>query len=319
MPTRRKHEPFFAPKRNLFSDPKIGLFAKNKFRIVDGGADGAMFAPFDATPKDIHVYTFEPRGTTSQRPHQHTVIEGGIWSEEATQELHVAKVPSTSSIYPPNMELLTYFDDRYGAPPRTTEKRVPIELISIDAAVSRGKMRPPNFIKLDVHSAEYEALQGARNSLDECLGVLVEVWHLDIHKGQKLSSAVDSFLNENGFLLFSGRHMMSWLHSWKGQVLASDRPHTVGAENLYLRWDPPAHLLAAHIALLELFGFSALARRRLDEEYISLPSNLQARMAATLDANIAEREVEEAEAARLKRLEKKRFKEFLVERETLKS
>ncbi|QLC24189.1 hypothetical protein HFP57_03530 [Parasphingopyxis algicola] len=314
MNKKRSHEPFRAPSRNLFSDPELALFSEKKFNVVDGGAAGEMFAPFDATPEDICVYSFEPRATESERDHMHKPMGGGIWSEQTRKALHVAKVPETSSIYPPNIPLLQYFEDRYGAPPRETEKRIEVELFSIDAAVEQGLMLPPNFLKLDVHSSEYEALIGAQNSLSECLGVLVEVWHLEVHKGQALSGKVEKFLNDAGFVQFSSRQNISWFHSFEGQTLASDRPHVVGAENLYLRWDPPEHLAAAHVALLELFGFSALARRRLTEDSGAIPPDLRLRMIAALDENIRVREAEAKEAARQQRLEKKRYKAFLAAR-----
>ena len=68
-----------------------------------------------------------------------------------------------------------------------------ISLRSIDSCVSSGEMPKPNFIKLDVHSAEFHALTGSLTSLNNCVGLLVETWNCEVHEGQPLHYEIEKF------------------------------------------------------------------------------------------------------------------------------
>ena len=138
-------------------------------------------------------------------------------------------------------------------------------MISIDDAVDQDLCELPNFIKLDIHSAEYEAILGSKSSLDNCLGFLVETWHIDIHKGQYLSADVEKLLNSYGFFQFYNHQNSSWPYSIKPSAILSDRRHVVGSETLYFRKDVPPHLSLMFIGLLELFGYGALAVLKYNE------------------------------------------------------
>ena len=70
--------------------------------VLDGGAAGKIFEPFDKVRASLDVILFETRESSiAERQHKTHQIPGGIWSECATIELHIANDPSTSSIYPP--------------------------------------------------------------------------------------------------------------------------------------------------------------------------------------------------------------------------
>lgn len=89
-------------------------------------------------------------------------------------KLQIANKESTSSVYPPNSNLLIQFPDDIGEPARRTKQIEEIQDLSIDFAVENNLCPLPDFIKLDVHSSEYEAIIGAQNSLQACCGLLVE-------------------------------------------------------------------------------------------------------------------------------------------------
>ena len=245
----------------IWKNVDLDLFKAGAFRIVDGGAAGDLFEPFDAVAPFCTIYTFEPRGKDAIAHEDHVHVDAGLWSEPCRRPLHIAQDPTTSSIYPPDLDYLLRFPDRIGHEARTTARRVNVPLTSIDAEVAAGTIEPPHFIKLDIHSAEFEAIEGSTRSLQECLGFLVETWHAPIHSGQHLHGEIEVRLAELGYRLYHLRPASAWRHLNEGKPFPLDREQLVGSEGLFLREDIPHALKMRHVALLELFGYSQLGRR----------------------------------------------------------
>jgi FkbM family methyltransferase len=241
----------------------------HRITVVDGGARGGLIDPFNRVRSGVHVVAFEPdpdaqvlapsRGETTHVPK-------GLWSETGDIDLHLAHNRSTSSVYPPNHALLELFPQRIGSPPRTTERLIRVPAISIDEAVATSLCPPPDFIKLDVHSAEYEALVGASRSLADVAGVLVETWHGPVHQGQRLHGAIETFLNDHGFLLFHLEPRSAWRVALDGDPFELDRPWLVGSESLFFRDFTATKAASARaaivaIAFADLFAYDSYAIR----------------------------------------------------------
>ena len=156
--------------------------------LVDGGADGNISEPFDVAGVVVTAVRFEPRGKDAVTITDNNIyIDGCLWSEDCTKDLHLARIPTTSSICPPNIPFLENLEHSPGGGGgRETIRKIPVLLRSIDSCVDKLEMPLPNFIKLDIHSAEVPALIGAQNSLENCVGLLVETWNSEVHMGQGL-------------------------------------------------------------------------------------------------------------------------------------
>lgn len=268
---------YFASKPPYFFDSKV--FAKHAagrdFVVIDGGARDSLFDPFDLVKSNLEIVAFEPDAMAplyeSRLPV--TRIQKALWDKECVLDLHLAADPSTSSVYPPNIPLLAQFRDEIGVPTRTTVKVLKVAAISIDRAVETGLCKAPNFIKLDIHSAEYEALRGAADSLRQVVGVLVETWNHPVHKGQHLHSDVESFLNSQGFYMFHLRDVVTWKQCVDGVEFASERDRHVGSEALFFRDSVPPELGIFAIACADLFGYPgyaiALSRRFLANDVLA--------------------------------------------------
>lgn len=204
--------------------------------VVDGGSRGALFEPFNKVDKQLlKVLRFEPDpGATVLKSEGEVAFNKGLWKEEAKIRLNLARNPSTSSVYPANQELLEKFDDKVGYPPRSLDKLLEVECIDIDTAVQNENVPLVNFIKLDIHGAEYEAIQGAARSLsDACVGCMVESWFIDIHQGQKLIFDVEARLAEMGFYKFGNTQVISWPRKRPEGLKSKDQ--IIAEENLYLK------------------------------------------------------------------------------------
>jgi FkbM family methyltransferase len=240
--------------------------------VVDGGSRGQVFAPLNRVPAErLLVARYEPEpGAPLEIRTTDVTFRQGLWREATTLKLHVAKEPSTSSVYPPDERVLRQFQDYIGYPVRTTTAIVPVPGTSIDASFADAGLPGADFIKLDIHSAEYEALEGAATALrDTAVAVLVEAWPVPIHHGQRTAAEVEVLLNKAGFYLFEHQER----HAWPRQGGAgTSKPQLVCLESLYFRdiigtpelaiW-PAARLLKA-VALADLYGHINYALQLLD-------------------------------------------------------
>lgn len=181
--------------------------SKSKINVVDGGARGEVFEPFNlVNPEFLHVIRFEPDNNAAiETSENHTVIPKALWSHPAKLQLHLANNPYVSSVYPPDEKVvnLLWKKDKLRIS-RATSKVLEVNSESLDNLILSKDLENIDFIKLDIHGAEYEALIGAKDILDNlAIGVLVETWSMPVHQGQKLHSHVESYLNDKGFYMFA--------------------------------------------------------------------------------------------------------------------
>jgi len=263
-----------AEKRKVISHSHAENFLKkNRLVVVDGGSRGALFEPFNTVSNELlTVLRFEPDPSANiQISADEIIINKGLWKEEASISLNLAKNPATSSVYPPNKDLLQQFDNKVGYPPRATTKVLEVACIDIDCAVEKENVPPVDFIKLDIHGAEYEAIEGAQESLSTtCVGLLVESWVVEVHRGQKLMFDVEQVLAQHGFFRFGSHQVFSWPR--KAVAGLRSKNQVVGEENLYLKiCNSPEELKALgqeramKLGIVsDLFGYTAYALQIFD-------------------------------------------------------
>jgi FkbM family methyltransferase len=237
---------------------------QSKLIVIDGGAAGSISEPFNVIEECITAIRFEPRGETEVMGNSNSIyIDGGLWDSDLEMKLHVAKQPTASSICPPNNHFLKQFDDKYGVPARATTKEINVPMRSIDSCVSAGQIPRPNFIKLDIHSAELPALIGAKNSLEDCIGLLVETWNSEVHQGQGLHHQVEKFAIENGFELFDSICASRWCVKHNGNLDINDKGRYIGSEVLFIKTEIREDMVLSQALILCLFGFTNDAKNRL--------------------------------------------------------
>ncbi len=110
-----------------------------------------------------------------------------------------------------------------------------IPSISIDDAIDQNLINQPVIIKLDIHSAEYEALRGATKTLDHVAGVMVESWHSPVHKSQHLHGEIEHFLNSKEFFLFNIRKASNWKITVDGLIDQNDKSVLIASEAIFFK------------------------------------------------------------------------------------
>jgi hypothetical protein len=71
---------------------------------------------------------------------------------------------------------------------------IAVRMVSLDEMLAAGELRPPDYMKVDVEGAEYEALKGARKLLEEHKPILF----LDTHQREAHLPTIE-LLKELGY------------------------------------------------------------------------------------------------------------------------
>lgn len=251
---------------NLF----VELLKKNKVVVVDGGARGQLFKPLNFLNSEIvQVVRFEPDADAEVEAHSGNdiIIRQALWNQEGEIDINIAIQESASSVYPFNRKLQKSIDPFYDI--RKTKKVVKVNTTNLDALVASGQVTGIDFIKLDIHGAEYEVLEGADKVLTNTLGLLIESWIIPIHLGQKLRSSVELLAYRKGFYVFEEYNRANWgrMNSTylKKQPVVKD---TLFFKDPIIEKTPLNQIQAIKlIGLSELFGHIAYAWQLMEYFY----------------------------------------------------
>lgn len=240
--------------------------------LVDAGARGGAPEPWSMLPvAHYRSHGFEPdpeayEALKESIPEHHTTHPFALWEGETEIQLHLNKSRATSSVYPPNFEVLADF------PARNTDSRQVEKVIQVPAKALDQLIDEPfvDQLKIDVHSAEFEVLKGAEQMLKKTGCVMVETWAVAVHEGQKLLGDVLQFLDRNGFAPYHFNNAyMAWDERSTGIPKGVSRRRQVASVVLFFRKDmgsiPSEYRLRA-AALADIYGYPETALRLLGED-----------------------------------------------------
>jgi FkbM family methyltransferase len=247
----------------LFSDKFRSFIGDDALVYIDGGARGGLKGPWARANDDrLFVLSFDPDpGALIPAGDNHVVHQRALWSHGNGVDIHIAQDASTSSVPPPNHTVLSRFDHAHHES-RRTERVISVPSTTLDDALEG---RAANFVKLDTHGSEYDALLGASATLSDprCIGVLIETWTTEVHAGQRLTGDVLCLMSRHGFELFDSDIAAAW-HRRNGDQ--SGKRQLVGLNLLFFRdpksyrGNPDQRLIVKAAALYQLFGFFEHAR-----------------------------------------------------------
>jgi FkbM family methyltransferase len=142
--------------------------------------------------------------------------------------LHITKFNPASSLLKPNHERLIQF---LALPEMlTVVSELPLETRRLDDVPGLDGC---TLLKVDVQGGELAVLQGATGTLRDIMAIFIEVEFLDLYLGQPLFSAVNSFLDEQGFELLDLMNLGygSYREANRGDV----RSKLLWADGFYVR------------------------------------------------------------------------------------
>lgn len=234
-------------------------------RIVDVGAmavgDGRE--PYSALVEGGHarVTGFEPVAAECEKLNAmhgstHTILPYWIGSGERGR-FHLTNAPMTSSLFEPNLELVSKFENLAGL----------MRVVSVDEVETLRLDDVPearagaDYLKLDVQGAELDVLSHGCEVLAEVAVVHTEVEFVALYREQPLFADVDGFLRSQGFafhriLGFGGRPFRPFIRNNDPNSIVSQQ---LWAEVVYvkdfmaLERLPAEKLLAMAVVLHELY------------------------------------------------------------------
>jgi FkbM family methyltransferase len=260
-------------QRALFSDAFRGAVAEDPLVLVDVGARGGMEEPWRSLPPEVlRVVGFEPDAAECERLNAsalagHRFLPVALWDSEREVEVHVAEVPTCSSVHPPNAELLSVYRSEH-ASPRETREVVSYPATTLDQALA-GQNLACDVLKVDTQGSEGEILRGGAETIRrDVLCALVETWTVPVHSGQALTGDVLSFMADAGLTLFDVSVAAAWQRPLPEGVELDGKRQVTGLDLLFLRASRPAGAetrLLKLAAVADVFGFPDLALQLLAE------------------------------------------------------
>lgn len=220
------------PDHRVAISSEIAKILEQKNLIVAdvGSADGPE-AIWLSLKQLTRFLTFEPnpRDQPPDESIRATNFPIGLWSEKGEKTLYLTGHPDSSSLLPINTALFSDFLSKDGMEMVGTTT---IEVDTLDGLLLQKPEFWPDFVKIDVEGGDLEVLKGGRQILAQSvLGLRVETAFLELHLGAPLLWEVDSFLREQGFVLFHlGRN--HWIRNNGLHGLTSE-PQVIWGDAVY--------------------------------------------------------------------------------------
>jgi FkbM family methyltransferase len=131
------------------------------------------------------------------------------------RQLYVTNHPMCSSLYKPNEDLISLYQNFEVA---YLKSETTVETITLDNFVSENNIGPIDFIKIDVQGAELDIFKGGKKALGDVLKIVCEVEFIHHYENQPLFGDVCSFLNDydfmfNKFLGLAGRSLRPLIYN----------------------------------------------------------------------------------------------------------
>src|SRR5204863_8936245 len=133
-------------RRALFSSAFREAVEADPVTLVDVGARGGLEEPWRSLPHEVlDVVGFEPDRQECEKlnvdaPPGRRFLPVALWEEARNVEVHVAAVPSCSSVHPPDAELLGRYLPEHAAP-RETKRVVSFPAKTLDEIAREEGLR----------------------------------------------------------------------------------------------------------------------------------------------------------------------------------
>ena len=171
--------------------------------LLDIGSAGGVEPRWRPYRSQIHYIGIEPdsRSTVAlMGMHEaklfanYRIIPTAVWNKNGSISLNLCRKPMVSSHFYPRQDFIARYPLSARFDVLNTDS-VPCQ--TIDEVLSTTSSRC-DFIKLDIQGGELAVLQGAEGTLDQCLGLEVEVEFLHLYENQPLFGDICAFLQAKG-------------------------------------------------------------------------------------------------------------------------
>ena len=193
--------------------------------LLDIGAAGNIEARWKPYEQYINYIGFEPDKRSREllkkelyKTKTFKILPYAIGKSNKETDFYLTKKEEVSSTYKPNINFLNKFpkSERFNI-----EKKIKMKIKKLDEI----EIESPDFLKLDIQGGELNALVGAKKTLNDILGIEVEIEFLSLYTNQPLFGDVLKWLSENDFEFMDFTRICRWerkKHSEIGQAVFGD-------------------------------------------------------------------------------------------------
>ena len=216
------------------------ILGKNKIRLLDIGAAGGIEGIQDLwLPHlgEIELSLCEPHEESFKKIKKQNfkIIDKAFGVEQKKNNtFYETRKAECSSMKELNLDYLKKFPD----PERfETIKKSQIETTTLDNEFTSNNF--PHFIKIDTEGAELEILNGGNKTLENVMGLLIEVYFKDLHKNQVKFEEINNFLSQKKFEFIDFLRLLKWeRHNQRhhGQIQVADALFLLPPEEIIFRF-----------------------------------------------------------------------------------
>ena len=177
---------------------EIFLSLQNGLTLLDIGAAGGLDNRWTKVTKHLNYIAVEADERSNNELEKkifrnQKVLKTFAWNEKVDIEFNLCKKAMVSSAYKPNKEILDQF------PNSQRFEIIQKEIMQAEPLFNKLEDQKIDFLKLDIQGGELNALKGIGDSLDDCLGIEIEIEFSEIYESQPLFGDVHRFLSSRGF------------------------------------------------------------------------------------------------------------------------
>lgn len=171
-----------------------------------------------------------------------------LGKDKKVNKFYITNHPMCCSLYEPNEELLTHYNNLQVALLKTTET---LETQSLDSFINDHDIGEIDFIKIDIQGAELQVFENGIDALKNTLGIVTEVEFIPLYKDQPLFGDVSKFLSEKGFMF----HKFLDIASRSLKPLIMNNNPNMGSQHM---WSDAFYI--KHLSILPQFDSSRLLK-----------------------------------------------------------
>ena len=247
-------------RENLMTQAIKSLGMNRPLCLIDVGSAKGMMSRWKVVKDQVYVYGFEPDSGARKKLKQNTEFLGGgnidfpyaLSDKKEKLELNILKKPSHSSILEPNNNLINRFLLRH---PEGFELdyKVTVDACNLDSLDFEAK----DFMKIDTQGYELKVLEGAKFSLQELLGLEVEIEFLKMYKNQCSFDEINDYLLKNDFEFIDFTSLTRWERDTSknslGMLIGGDALFLRSPEFVFSKYKDDSEKLAAYLSICLIY------------------------------------------------------------------
>lgn len=215
-----------------------GILRDKPIYIVDVGASGGLHSRWPKiADSNFKAVLFEPDPREYDRLKQsvgknYIVLNSALSNLPKEHKFNLCQQQTNSSIFLPNIELL----DKYPEVERfDVVNTITIKTDTMDNQLHNAGLIEVDFIKIDTQGYDLAILEGAEKTLENVIGLEIEVEFLPMYKNQPLFPEVNQFVTSHGFELFDLKRYYWRRRNISHKYGATKKGQMIFADALYFR------------------------------------------------------------------------------------